>query len=345
MRAVVKSAPGMGASLENVPEPTLLNGEVLVKVAASMICGTDAHLYHWSQSAQAFHPKLPLIMGHECAGTVAAIGAGVKTVAVGDRVSLETHFFCGHCYACRTGDAHNCYNMKLLGLTEDGVFAEYTKAPETVCFQLPESIPLEIGALFEPAGVSVHALQRAGNVAANSVLVCGCGPVGLVVVQLCMLYGATKVIALDLNPFRRKLAEQLGAIAVDPREVSVPELCKTTFARTGGGVDVAFETSGAADVLPILFESVRREGRIVTVGHPGQTVQVDIAAYINKKGITLSGIFGRRIWDTWEILLALLDSGRLDLSWLITHRLPIEEFAAGIDLTSKEAAKVMLIPS
>ncbi len=346
MRAVMKVAPGKGAQVvDNAPEPVLQSDEVRIKVAAAMICGTDAHLYEWSQSAQDFHPKLPLIMGHECSGTVAEVGRGVKNVSVGDRVSLETHFFCGHCYACSTGDAHNCYNMKLLGLTEDGVFAEYTKAPESVCFKLPESIPFDIGALFEPAGVSVHALQQAGNVAANSVLVCGCGPVGLVAVQLSMLYGATKVIALDLNLHRRKMAEQLGAIAVDPREVNVPELCRTTFARTGGGVDVAFETSGASDVLPMLFESVRREGRIVTVGHPGRTVAVDIAAYINKKGITLKGVFGRRVWDTWEILLALLDSGRLDLSWLITHRLPIEEFAAGVELTYKDAAKVMLSPA
>jgi len=342
MRAVIKAAPGPGVQIvRNAPEPVLNEGEVLIKVAAAMICGTDAHLYEWGKSAQDFNPKLPLVMGHECAGTVAAVGSRVVTAKVGDRVSVETHFFCGQCYPCRTGDAHNCLNMRLLGLTWDGVFAEYFKVPESVCFHLPESVSMEIGALFEPAGVSTHALQRAGNVASNSVLVCGCGPVGLVVAQLCLLYGASRVIALDINPHRLKLAEKLGAIAVDPREVNVPELCRSTASRSGG-VDVAFETSGAAGVMPVLFESLRREGRLVTVGHPGQAVPVDIAAYINKKGITLRGVFGRRVWDTWETLLALVESGRLDLSWLITHRLPLEEFETGIKLLSQDAAKVML---
>ncbi|MHB0869646.1 MAG: alcohol dehydrogenase catalytic domain-containing protein, partial [Chloroflexota bacterium] len=303
MRAIVKMASGPGAQfVEDAPIPELGDDEVLIQVAAAMICGTDYHLYEWSKSARDFNPKLPLVMGHECAGTVAAMGPSVKGFQLGDRVSLETHFFCGHCYPCRTGDAHNCHNMALLGLTWDGVFAEYARAPASACFPLPESVPMDIGALFEPAGVSVHALQRAGNVASNTVLVCGSGPVGLVVIQLAQLYGASKVVALDINPHRLKMAERLGAIALDPREVNVPEFCRASFSRAGG-VDVAFETSGASDVHAMLFESLRREGRLVTVGHPGQAISLDVAAYINKKGITMRGVFGRRVWDTWETLL------------------------------------------
>jgi len=340
----MKMAPGPGAQVvTNAPEPELKDDEVLIKVGAAMICGTDAHLYEWSKSAQDFNPRLPLIMGHECAGTIEAMGASVKGLALGDRVSVETHLFCGHCYPCRTGNAHNCVNMGLLGLTWDGVFAEYTKVPATACFPLPESIPMDIGAMFEPAGVSVHALQRAGNVASNSVLVCGAGPVGLVVIQLAMLYGASRVVALEVNPHRLKMAEKLGAIALDPREANVPEFCRKNFPRAGG-VDVAFETSGASTMLPTLLESVRREGRVVTVGHPGQAVPVDIASYINKKGITLKGVFGRRVWDTWETLLALVETKRLDLSWLITHRLPLDQFTTGIELLKKDAAKVLLHP-
>lgn len=316
---------------------------MLIEVAAAAICGTDAHLYEWTKSARDFNPRLPLVMGHECAGTIAAMGEGVQGLKVGDRVSVETHLFCGRCYQCRVGNAHNCLNMEVLGLTWDGVFAEYQRVPAHVCFPLPESVPLEIGALFEPAGVSVHALQRAGNVAGNSALVCGAGPIGLVVIQLLVLYGATRVVALDLNPFRRKLAERLGAIALDPRDTDVVEFCRQEFCWTGG-VDVAFETSGSAAVHKMLFEALRREGRLVTVGHPGKEVSIDIAADINKKGITLSGIFGRRVWDTWETLLALVESGRLDLSWIITHRLPFEEFEKGIDLLSQDAAKVILHP-
>ena len=285
MRAVMKMEAAPGAKMvADAPEPRVNDDEVRIKVAAAAICGTDVHLYQWGKSAQDFNPRLPLIMGHECAGTVDVVGSSVKNVKVGDRVSVETHFFDGHCYQCRIGNAHNCLNMGLLGLTWDGVFAEYVKVPANACFPLPESIPMEIGSLFEPAGVSVHALQRMGNVAANSALVCGTGPIGLVVIQLLMLYGASKVVALDLNPARRKFAEQLGAIALDPRQTDVAEYCQREFGRSGG-VDVAFETSGASTVLSSLFESVRREGRIVTVGHPGKEVPVDIAAYINKKGI------------------------------------------------------------
>lgn len=345
MRAVMKVAAERGVQIvENVPEPEVSAGEVLIRVAATSICGTDLHLYEWSASAQDFHPTLPLIMGHECAGEVVAVGPGVSQVAVGDRVALESHIFCGRCFACRMGDAHNCEHMRLLGLTWNGAFAQYVKVPEQVCFLLPPSVPLDIGALFEPAGVSVHALQRAGSVAASAVVVCGCGPVGLVTVQLCLLYGATEVIALDINPFRRKLAEQLGARAYDPRETDVPNLARRRFERRGG-VDVAFETSGASAVLPMLFASLRREGTLVTVGHPGQPVAVDIAAHINKQGITLKGIFGRRVWSTWETLLALVTSGRLDLSWLITHRLDVGEFDTAIGLLTKDAAKVLVYPS
>jgi threonine 3-dehydrogenase len=321
--------------------PELKEDEVRIKVAAAAVCGTDVHLFEWDKSAQDFNPKLPLVMGHECSGIVDAIGSSVRNVNPGDRVSVETHFYCGHCYQCRIGNAHNCLNMGLLGLTWNGVFAEYAKVPANACFPLPESVPMEIGALFEPAGVSTHALQRAGNVAGNSVLVAGCGPIGLVIAQLSLLYGASKVVATDVNPYRLKMAEQIGAIALNSREVDVADFCRKEFQRTAG-VDVAFEATGSPSVLPTLFESVRREGRIVTVGHPGQAVAVDIAAHINKKGIVLSGIFGRRIWDTWELLLALVDSRRLDLSWLITHRMRLEEFESALQL--KDAAKVIILP-
>ena len=342
MKALRKTRPERGAELVDIPVPEVGPDEVLVKVKAAAICGTDIHIYAWNDYAQQ-RIKPPMTFGHEICAEVVQVGARVSHLKVGDQIAAETHIPCGHCYQCRIGNAHNCLNMKLLGLTWDGVFAEYQKVPANVCFPLPESIPMEIGALFEPAGVSVHALQRAGNVAANSAIVCGAGPVGLVVIQLLMLYGATRVVALDLNPYRLKLAEKLGAIPIDPRTTDVPKFCQDTFRHTGG-VDVAFETSGSSSVHTMLFESLRREGRMVTVGHPGKEVAVDVAAYINKKGITLSGIFGRRVWDTWETLLALLESGRLDLSWIITHRLPFEDFGKGIELLSGDAAKVILHP-
>ena len=256
---------------------------------------------------------------------------------------METHFFCGHCYQCRIGNAHNCLNMGLLGLTWDGVFAEYAKVPANVCFPLPASVPMEIGALFEPAGVSVHALQRMGNVASNSALVCGAGPIGLMVIQLLMLYGASKVVALDLNPARRKFAEGLGAIAVDPGQVDVADFCRKEFSRSGG-VDMAFETSGASTVLTTLFESVRREGRDCHGGPSRQGGADRHSCVYQQEGHQPERHFRPAGVGYLGDASRPGGLGRLDLSWLITHRLPFEEFEHGLELLSKDAAKVILHP-
>jgi threonine 3-dehydrogenase len=328
----------------DLSEPVPESGEVVVEVAATSVCGTDLELYEWSESAQGFDPKLPFVMGHECAGTVVAVGPEVGGVSVGDRVAAESHIFCGRCYLCRTGKAHNCTRLRVLGITFDGAFAELVKLPASVCFRLPESVSPEIGALFEPAGVSVHALQRAGSVAGCDVLVSGCGPIGLVVVQLALLFGASRVFAAEPNAFRRELAANLGANALDPNEQSMDEVRQHMDG--GHGVEVAFETSGARQALPWLLDAVARESRIVTVGHPGQPVPLDVAAYINKKGVVLAGVFGRRIWDTWEILSQLVVSGRLDLSWLITHRLGLAEFENGMQLLRRgESGKIIVYPN
>ncbi len=346
MRAVVKTSPGPGAELiDKMENPRPGDGEVVIAVAAASVCGTDAHLYEWSKSAQDFHPRLPLVMGHECSGTVTDVGPGVSRVSPGDRVAIETHLYCGHCFECRTGSAHNCRDLRLLGLTTDGVFAEQVRVPESACFILPSTVSEDTASLFEPAGVSVHALQRAGSVAGARVLVSGCGPVGLVVVQLCLLFGASTVIATEPNPFRRRLAEKLGAIAVDPLQASAEEEMAAHAGDRSGGVQVAFETSGAAAAYPLIWHSLARESTLVTVGHPGAEISVDIARFVNKRGITVKGIFGRRIWDTWEQLLALVESGRLDLSWIITHRFELEDFKDAISLLSQDAAKVIIYPN
>jgi len=346
MRAVVKTAPGPGAQLsEKVEDPIPGEGEVVVSVAAASVCGTDAHLFAWSQSAQDFHPKLPLVMGHECSGIIADVGPGVARLAVGDFVAIETHLYCGYCPECRTGDAHNCRNLRLLGLTIDGAFAERVRVPESACFSLPSTVSTDTAALFEPAGVSVHALQRAGSVAGARVLVSGCGPVGLVVVQLCLLFGASTVIATEPNPYRRRLAEHLGAVAVDPQQADAEEQITSLTGERAGGAQIAFETSGSVAAYPLIWRSMARESTLVTVGHPGGEIAIDVARYVNKRGITVKGIFGRRIWGTWEQLLALVESGRLDLSWIITHRFELEAFEEAISVLTQDAAKVIIYPN
>lgn len=347
MRAILKARaePGVEFTREQ-PEPEIGPGDVLVKVAATSICGTDAHLYAWDKSAQAFDPALPLVIGHECAGTIVRVGANVTSLREGQRVAAESHIFCGACYMCRTGNAHNCYEMKLLGVTWPGAFAEYVPLPAQVCFPLPDDLPLELGALFEPSGVAVHAIQRAGNLDGCSVLITGAGPIGLTLIQLAFVMGATSVVALEPNPFRRKLAQARGARALDPLApgFDLDGIVRKDYARHGG-FDVGFEISAAPGTLETLLRAVRREASIVCVGLPNEPIPIDIAAFISKKMIVLKGTFGRRIWDTWETLLAMVQSGRLDLSGMITHRLGLEEFDRGIQLLKGDSAKVIISPN
>lgn len=341
MKALVKETASRGARLiETYPDPEVEGSEVLIRVERAAVCGTDIHLYDWDSSATAFHPKLPLIMGHECSGTVAAVGPEVRRVRVGERVSLETHIPCGDCFQCRTGSAHNCLNMGLVGLTVQGAFADVIKVPEVVCFRLPDAVTFEEAALFEPAGVAVHALQRANITPGDAVLICGCGFIGLVAIQLCLLAGAATVVALDVNEYRLAKARGLGAVALNPQREDVRAAVNDLTGRRGG-VDVAFEMSGAASVYPGIFGYIRREGTLVSVGHPGKPVAIDVAAHINKQGVVFKGVFGRRIWDTWEILASLIGSKRVDLASLVTHHLRLNEYETAFAAIRDKGIKAM----
>jgi threonine 3-dehydrogenase len=344
MRAIVKrlAAPGVEYAA-TYDEPDADADRVVVKVATTSICGADRHLFLWDRMGQNLRPTLPLVMGHETAGTIAKVGSQVKGWEVGDRVALESHLMCGECYMCRTGDAHLCERMRVLGITFDGAFAEYVSVPPTICFRLPDGISFDAAALFEPAGVAMHAIQRAGALAGSTVLVTGCGPIGLYLIQLAILAGAARVVAVETNPYRRAMAKEVGAIDIDPGTVDVPAFCRSVAPRRGG-MDVAFEASGSGSVLGPVFESVRRDGLVVTVGHPG-AVPVEITAHINMKYVTLKGVYGRRIWDTWEALLAFVEAGRIDLSHIVTHRLPLTEFDHSIELLGGDAGKILLYPS
>ena len=345
MEAIVKRRAERGVDFDtDYPEPRVGDAEVLIDVAAASVCGTDRELFEWTPSAQAFNLDLPVVLGHEIAGTVLEVGKDAKNIKVGDRVALESHVPCYQCYPCRTGDAHNCLNMLILGMHIDGGFAQRLSVPESIAVRIPDAVSLEVGSLMESAGVAWTALARSGFAGVGgTVLVSGCGPVGLVAIQLSFLLGATHVVAVEPNPYRRAIAESLGATVLDPSD-DVIGYCRTIGGRRGG-VDVAFEISAAPSALQTLLEAVRREGDVVTVGHPSRDIPIDIATYINKKGITLRGVFGRRLWSTWEDLGHLLESGRLDLSWLITHRMALGEFDEVVELLTGEANKVVLYPN
>jgi threonine 3-dehydrogenase len=344
MKAVVKTRAEKGLEYrEDWPEPAAAPGQVIVKVAAASLCGTDRELYEWTPSAQAFELSLPAVLGHEGSGTIVAVGDGVDRFSVGDRVAMESHLICGHCHACRSGNAHTCENTRILGMHIDGVFAEHVAVPANICVKLPDEITLETGALLEGAGVAMHAIQRAGYaVAGQNVLINGCGPVGLVLAKLALTMGAATVLAVEPNPFRQEQARALGAQVLHPGE-DIAAICQDTSG-SRGGFDVAYEVSGVRGVLPPLFDALRRDATLVTIGHPSEPAPIDIARWINKKGITLRGIYGRRLWETWDQLMLLIRSERVDLDWLVTHRLPLRDADEAVHLLTGDAGKVLLIP-
>lgn len=344
MEALLKTAPEPGFTYtQEAPEPTLAADEALVEIATTAICGTDVHLYTWDDGARNFPIRFPRTVGHEASGTVRAVGNAVTNVAVGDRVAFETHIPCGHCYACKTGNAHNCDNLQLYGIDYDGAFATLAKAPERVLFRLPGSMSFETGALLEPAGVAMHALQRSGIRPGDTVAVTGCGPIGLFASKLAFLAGASRVIAFDVNPARLEAARDLGAVTINSSTEDAAALTDALGAARGG-LDLLIEASGASEVFGWAIPLLRREATLVTVGHPGQLVPLDVTQHINKRGLTIRGTFGRHIWSTWTALSALLQAERIDLEAFITHRFQMAEFEKAFDAIGSGATKVLLDP-
>jgi threonine 3-dehydrogenase len=343
LKALVKTEPVPGARLADIDAPKIAPDEVLIEVKAGAICGTDIHFYHWDAAASNFTVRFPLILGHEYAGDVVEVGPDAHGVAVGDRVSVETHIPCGHCYQCGLGEGHNCQDMGLIGINYPGAFARYAKAPAKAVFTLPAAVSYEEGALFEPAGVAMRGIDEAGIRPGDLVVVVGCGPIGLVAIQLARTVGASQVVGIDVNPFRLDLARQFGAVAIDPAVENVVERVREVAGRKGGA-DVVLEVSGAPAVFDYLFDLIRLEGRLVTIGHPSGGIGLHVARQINLKGVAWKGIFGRRIWETWEHLAALVAAQRIDLGRVITHRFPLEGFDQAFAQVHGEAGKILFTP-
>jgi threonine 3-dehydrogenase len=345
MRAIVKTKPEEGFEyVTDHPEDPVGPGQVRIQVAAASPCGTDRELVRYGPAAEAFGMNLPVVLGHEVSGTVIEVGPGVETLRVDDRVALESHIACRNCYQCRLGQGHNCLNMALLGLHTDGGFAERVVVSENACYPLPADVALETGALFESAGVAVHATLRSQvNLAGRSVLIAGAGPIGLALVQLANASGARRVVVIEPNAFRRTVAESFGAVALHSDESAV-DWCLTD-ARDRGGFDVGFDCTGAAGALDIVLKSLRREATVVCVGVPRAPFALDITRFVIKQGITVKGSFGRSLWQTWDVLASLVSRGSLDLDALVTHRMGLQDFQNALELQAGDAGKVLLLPS
>ncbi|HHW26735.1 MAG TPA: L-threonine 3-dehydrogenase [Firmicutes bacterium] len=342
MKAVVKAGPVYGAVLKDVPVPTPGRGEVLVKIKAASICGTDHHIYIWNEWSQN-RIKPPRIMGHEFAGEVVELGPEVTTVKPGAYVSAETHIVCDGCVQCLLGEKHVCQNTKILGVDTDGCFAEYAVVPASNLWLNDPEIPPDIASIQEPLGNAVHTVLS-GETRGKTFAVFGCGPIGLMAIGVAKACGASKVIALDINEYRLGLAKDLGAdLVANSRQVDPVQVIMD--ATRGVGVDVVLEMSGASVVYGQMFKAVRAGGRVVLLGLPARPQTVNFSDDIVMRGITVQGITGRRIWDTWLSVRELLSSGRLDLRPIVTHRLDLEDFARGMDLmTSGDCGKVILYP-
>jgi threonine 3-dehydrogenase len=342
MQAVVKAHAAAGVEIREVPVPDPGPGEVLVRVEAASVCGTDLHIYNWDQWAQGrIHP--PLIPGHEFAGVVAAVGQGVTTVKEGDKVSAEMHVACGKCLQCRTGQAHICQHVRILGVDANGAFASYAIIPETNIWKLSPAIPHDYASLLDPLGNAVHTVL-AGPIAAKTVLVTGCGAIGLFSIAVAKACGAAKVYAMEVNANRRSVAAAMGAdLVLDPAKDKVEE---QILEETGGtGVDVLLEMSGHPAAIRTAFSLLRTGGRASLLGIPSKPFELDFARDIIFKGAIVQGINGRKMFETWFQMEALLATGKLNLEPAITHRLKLSEFPQAMQLLqSGEAIKVILKP-
>jgi threonine 3-dehydrogenase len=343
MRALVKARAAAGAELQTVPVPTFGPRDVLVKVRATTMCGTDLHIYRWDAWAQS-RIKPPMVFGHEFAGDVVAVGDEVTGVRIGDFVSGETHIVCGQCRSCRTGQFHICQNVKIVGVDRPGCFAEYVAIPATNAWKNDPALDPAIAAAQEPFGNAVHT-ALATDLATKTVLVTGCGPIGLFAVAIAHAAGASRIFATDINAYRLEMARTMGATdLLDARGDVLGDIMAATH---GNGVDVLLEMSGNQTAINQGFAALRYGGFASLLGLPNRPLDnFDLANHIVFKGATVYGVSGRKMYETWYQTRALLDSGRVDIAPIITHRLPLEQFKQAFEMMLEGvAAKVALFPN
>jgi threonine 3-dehydrogenase len=319
---LVKAAAGPGFALREIPQPKIRDNEVLIRVRRAGVCGTDVHIYEWDAWAQG-RCRPPFTVGHEFAGDVVQVGPLVTDVREGDRVTAEGHIVCGRCHLCRTGNAHVCPNTRIIGVDRDGCFADFIAMPATNVWHLDDSVSYEIGGIHDPMGNAFHTALTETEIPGSTVLVTGCGPIGIFAVGICRAAGASRIIAVDVNPTRLALAQSMGAHdAVTPEEAA-----DAVRAATGNlGVDVVLEMSGVPSAIHQAFALVRLGGRVQMLGIPSKPMDVDFATEIIFKGITVYGVVGRRMYETWIQMTQFLRSGQFDPTPVITHRFPLEQF-------------------
>ena len=338
MKALVKAAPEQGLWLQMVPVPEPGPNEVLIKVRKSAICGTDVHIWNWDEWSAKTVP-VPMVVGHEFCGQIVDCGPGAQKYKIGTRVSAEGHVVCGTCRNCRAGRGQLCRNTEGIGVNRPGSFAEYVCLPEHNVVPIPDDIPDEIAALFDPLGNAVHT-ALSFDLVGEDVLVTGAGPIGIMGALVAQKVGARKVVITDINPYRLQLAERMGV-------QYVVDVSKTPLRDVMGdigmseGFDVGLEMSGAAPAMRQMLERMNNGGKLALLGIAPTEFAVDWNTVIFNM-LEIKGIYGREMFETWYKMIALVQSG-LDISGLITHRISIEDYRDGFAaMTSGQSGKVVM---
>jgi len=338
MKALVKREAGEGLWLEDVPEPKIGINDVLIKVKRTAICGTDMHIYNWDAWARKTI-KVPMVIGHEFVGEIAAVGSNVIDFHPGDIVSGEGHVVCGRCRNCMAGRRHLCSHTSGIGVDRAGAFAEYLSLPMSNVWEHRPGIDLDVAALFDPLGNAVHtALQWV--LLGEDVLITGAGPIGVMAAAVCKHAGARHVVITDVNPERLELAKRLGATrTVNVTREKLPDVQKELG--MSEGFDVGLEMSGNPSAFKDLLANMCHGGKVSMLGIPSEELAIDWNVVIFNM-LTLKGIYGREMYETWYKMSVMVESG-LDISPVITHRLHYTDFQQGFDaMRSGKASKVIL---
>lgn len=344
MRAIVKTKPEKGFELLEVEEPKLVSDDdIKIKVIQSSICGTDYHIYKWDEWSQK-NINIPHINGHEGLAEVVEIGKNVNNVQIGDTIAYETHYYCGHCYMCTTGDAHVCENMKILGVHTDGVWADYAVIPSSIAFKVDPRVDLKYAALMEPLGNAVHTINYS-NVLGKHVLISGAGPIGLMAAEVAKKGGAATVTVVEMNEFRKDMVATVGVTAIlDPSKDDV--VARVKEITNGRMVDICLEMTGSDKALDTAIEILHPGAELNVLSVFGQE---QIPVRFNEivfKNIKVQGVTGRRIFDTWHIVNDLLANNVLNkevLDTAITHELAMEDYEEAFKIIeSGKAGKIVL---
>ncbi len=338
MKSLVKAKSTTGLWMEDSPKPTISTNDLLIKVKKTAICGTDMHIYNWDNWAQRTIP-VPMVVGHEFMGEIVEMGSEVRGYEVGDRVSAEGHITCGHCRNCRAGSRHVCRNTQGIGVNRAGAFAEYISVPAFNAYKVPDEVSDEIASLYDPLGNAVHT-ALAQDLLGEDVLITGAGPIGAMAVAVAKHAGARYVVITDVNEYRLDLASQMGATrTVNVQKENLPDVMEELGLVEG--FDVGLEMSGVPTGFNQMLDVMNHGGKVALLGllPDGAGINWDHVIF---KGLELRGIYGRRMFETWYKMNAMLKSG-LDVSPILTHQFAVDDFQKGFEMmNSGQSGKVIL---